>query len=247
MYKVLVVEDEDLIRRGIIMTVDWSSIDCVVVGEATNGSEGIAAVEKFSPDIIITDLNMPGMDGIEMLTSLRKSGCNSYVIILTAYDSFKYAQSALRLGAVDFILKPFHDGELESAILAIHEKERKEEDSERLSMNVKKGDKSRYVAAALEYIDKHYGDESLSLAAVSEAIGISEGHLSHVFKKETDYTPNAYITRYRMQKAMVMLSDCSVKVYEVAEKVGYKDIAYFSSTFKKVVGVTPSEYQIGKH
>lgn len=247
MYKVLVVEDEDLIRKGIILTVDWNSIGCVVVGEAANGEAGIAAVEKFSPDIIITDLNMPGMDGIEMLTKLREGGCNAFVIVLTAYDSFKYAQSALRLGAVDFILKPFHDGELENAILSIQEKNRKDDDPASAVFSVKKGDKSRYVMAAMEYIDKHYGDENLSIAVVGEAIGISEGHLSHIFKKETDYTPNAYITRFRMHKAMQMLSDVAVKVYEVAERVGYKDIAYFSSTFKKVVGVTPSEYQSGKY
>ena len=64
-----------------------------------------------------------------------------------------------------------------------------------------------------------------------------------MFKKETDYTVMAYITRYRMRAAIKMLSDCKNRVYEVAEAVGYKDIAYFSSTFKKIVGISPSEYQ----
>ena len=110
MLKVLVVEDEELIRKGIVLAVDWAALDCVVVGEASN------AVERLSPSLIITDLKMPRMDGIEMLRRLREAGNPVYVIILTAYDSFTYAQSALRLGAVDFLLKPFHDGELEQAV-----------------------------------------------------------------------------------------------------------------------------------
>ena len=117
MLKVLVVEDEELIRKGIVLAVDWASLDCVVVGEASNGEEALAAVERLSPSLIITDLKMPRMDGIEMLRRLREQGNRVYVIILTAYDSFTYAQSALRLGAVDFLLKPFHDGDLEQAVL----------------------------------------------------------------------------------------------------------------------------------
>ena len=107
MLKVLVVEDEELIRKGIVLAVDWAALDCVVVGEASNGEEALDAVERLSPSLIITDLKMPRMDGIEMLRRLREAGNPVYVIILTAYDSFTYAQSALRLGAVDFLLKPF--------------------------------------------------------------------------------------------------------------------------------------------
>ena len=116
MLKVLVVEDEELIRKGIVLAVDWAALDCVVVGEASNGEEALEAVERYHPTLIITDLKMPRMDGIEMLRRLREMGNSAFVIILTAYDSFSNAQSALRLGAVDFLLKPFHDGELEEAV-----------------------------------------------------------------------------------------------------------------------------------
>ena len=122
MLKVLVVEDEELIRRGIVLAVDWAALDCVVVGEAANGEEGLEAVERLAPSLIITDLKMPRMDGIEMLRQLRERGSRAYVIILTAYDSFEYAQSALRLGAVDFLLKPFHDGDLENAVLNVQKR-----------------------------------------------------------------------------------------------------------------------------
>lgn len=242
--KVLVVEDEEMIRKGIVLAVDWAALDCVVVGEASNGEEGLLAAERYAPTLIITDLKMPKMDGIEMLRRLREEGNNAFVIILTAYDSFTYAQSALRLGAVDFLLKPFHDGELEQAVQALRRRmEPSQEERAPAIPGLKKGDKSKYVLQAMGYIGEHYGDPNITVAEIAQSIGISEGHLSHTFKKETDYTLLNYLTRYRIHKAMELLRDCRVKVYEVAQQVGYKDITYFSATFKKVVGISPSEYQ----
>ena len=245
MLKVLVVEDEELIRKGIVLAIDWAALDCVVVGEAANGVEALEAVERLEPSLIITDLKMPQMDGLEMLRRLRERGNNVYTIILTAYDSFEYAQTALRLGAVDFLLKPFRDGELEEAVLALKKKIGDGEGAQEAPMlyQLKKGDKSKYVLEAMDYIGAHYSEPGIGVAAIAEHLGISEGHLSHLFKKETDYTLLNYLTRYRMHQAMEQLRDCRVKIYEVAEAVGYRDVTHFSATFKKLVGVSPSEYQ----
>lgn len=245
MLKVLIVEDEEMIRKGIVLTVDWSSLGCVVVAEASNGEEGLEAVRRYNPTLIITDIKMPKMDGIEMMRQLRQAGNNAYVIILTAYDTFTYAQNAIRLGAADYILKPFHDGDLEKAIRSIQARYlTSEKPAPALSdPGLKKGGKSKYVQSAISYIETHYADPTLSISAIADTLNISEGHLSHTFKKETDSTLLAYLTRFRIHKAMELLQDCRVKVYEVAEQVGYRDIAYFSSTFKKMVGVSPSEYQ----
>lgn len=247
MLKVLVVEDEEMIRKGIVLAVDWAALDCVVVGEAANGEEALSAVERYAPSLIITDLKMPKMDGIEMLRQLRERGNQAYVIILTAYDSFAYAQSALRLGAVDFLLKPFHDGELEQAVQTLRRRMEALEGGAGTSLppipGLKKGDKSKYVLQAMDYIGKHYSDPNITVGEIAQHLGLSEGHLSHTFKKETDYTLLNYLTRYRIHKGMELLRDCRLKVYEVAERVGYKDITYFSTTFKKLVGISPSEYQ----
>lgn len=249
MLKVLVVEDEEMIRKGIVLAVDWAALDCVVVGEASNGAQALEAVERYDPSLIITDLKMPVMDGLEMLRQLRERGNNAFVIILTAYDSFSYAQTALRLGAVDFLLKPFHDGELEQAVTRLKQRmDRAGQGGEKgpapLPLpELKKGDKSKYVLEAMAYIGEHYHEPNIGVAAIAQHLGISEGHLSHTFKKETDYTLLNYLTRYRVHRAMELLRDCRLKVYEVAEQVGYRDIAYFSATFKKLVGMSPSEYQ----
>ena len=244
MLKVLIVEDEEMIRKGIVLTVDWAALDCMVVGEATNGIQGLEAARRLEPSLIITDLKMPQMDGIEMLKALRAQGCTAYVIILTAYDNFSYVQSALRLGAVDYLLKPFHDGDLENAITRVQQR-MKPEAAEAAPLGiVRKGDKSKYVQEAMDYISAHYNDPDISVGTVAQSLNISEGYLSHTFKKETDYTLLNYLTRYRIHKAMELLKDCRVKVYEVAEQVGYRDIAYFSATFKKYAGISPSEYQL---
>ena len=96
MLKVLIVDDEAVVRRGIVLGMDWASMDCVVVGEAANGEEGLAAAERYNPSLIITDVRMPRMDGIEMMRRLRERDCTAHFIVLTAYDEFDYARSALR-------------------------------------------------------------------------------------------------------------------------------------------------------
>lgn len=243
MIKVLVVDDEVFVRRGIVLETDWADMDCMVVGEADNGLSGVAAAKRYEPDLIISDIRMPQMDGIEMLRHLREEGSRVHVVFLTAYSDFSYAQSAIKLSASDYLLKPFEDGELERAIGRIREQIAREREEGLPPLIRKGGDKSRYIVEAISYISRHYGDDDISIGAIAESIGISEGHLSHLFKKETEYTVMAYITRCRMNAAAKLLSDCRYKVYEVAEKVGYRDITYFSSAFKKMVGVSPSEYQ----
>ena len=95
----------------------------------------------------------------------------------------------------------------------------------------------------MDYIGKSCKDPGLSVGQVAAGLGLSEGHLSHLFKKETGLTVGSYLTRCRMQKAMALLKEGKLRVYEVAEAVGYKDITYFSGTFKKLTGMSPSEYQ----
>lgn len=247
MYKVVVVEDETMARKGIILTIDWSALGCVVVGEAANGEEGAALVARLAPDIVVTDVKMPRMDGVEMIAKLRGEGCAAKFIILTAYSDFKYAQSALRLGVSDYLLKPLKDGELEEAVRHIQGQEQDREaqakaDAPVLRLNPVKNTKNKYVEQAVQLIREHYR-EDINISTVAGELEISEGYLSRVFKKETDYTFTSYLTLYRMKIAMNLLKDCRVKVYEVAEQVGYSDTAYFSAQFKKVTGISPSEYQ----
>lgn len=98
--------------------------------------------------------------------------------------------------------------------------------------------------AAVDYISAHYGDPELCVAEIAEHLGISEGHLSHTFKRETDYTVAAYITRVRMRTAMKLLNDCRNKVYEVAEQVGYRDVAHFPAALRGLLVLLPPNTRI---
>lgn len=240
MMKVVVVEDEALVRRGIVLTVDWAGVDCAVVGEAADGMEGLEVIRESQPDLIITDIKMPRLDGLEMVRRLREEGNRAYVILLTAYSDFSYAQAAVKLGAVDYLLKPFQDGALEEAITRLRDRVSPAPDGR---PDIGEEGKSKYVMEALRYIAGHYNDPDMGVSSVARDLGISEGHLSHVFKKETSRTLGSYLTDYRIRKAMELLRDCRSKVYEVAGAVGYRDITYFSATFKRVAGMSPSEYQ----
>lgn len=243
MHKVVIVEDEELVRRGIVTAVNWASADCEVVGEAASGAEGIDVIRSSHPDIVVTDIRMPGMDGLEMIRRLREEGCEAKFILLTAYSDFSYAQKAVKLGAVDYLLKPFHDGELEAAAARIADRGRSRAQSPLTGIA---DSKNRYVSEAAQFMSTHLNDPDMSVGAVARQLGLSEGHLSHLFKKETGMTVSSYLTACRMEKARELLSDCRSRVYEVAERVGYRDIAHFSSSFKKSVGVSPSEYQNGR-
>ncbi|MCR5768653.1 MAG: response regulator [Lachnospiraceae bacterium] len=248
MIRVMVADDENLVRKGIINGTDWQLIGCEVVAEAANGEEGLAKALEFKPDLIVSDIRMPKMDGLEMVEKILEKLPKIKVVFLTAYGDFSYAQQAIRLGACDYILKPFEDGELEAAIqrliqqnlLSSHKSVRAED---LIPLKGCNDIENKYIQGAIEYIEKHYSEPGISIGEIADALALSEGYLSRLFKSETDYSINTYITRYRIRAAANLLNDVQNKVYEVAELVGYQDITYFSTTFKKLTGVAPSQYQ----
>ena len=204
--------------------------------------------KELKPDVVISDIKMPKMTGIEMSEILLEKYPDMKVIFLTAYDEFEYARAAIRIGASDYLLKPFDDGSLEGAIqrlLHLHPNSVNSSKAEEqlIPLTSKSDVENKYIKEAIDYIEKNYSDSDFSIISMAEAIGVSEGHLSRLFKAETGLSINNYLTRLRIRKAMDYLKDIKVKVYEVADKVGYQDIAYFSNTFKKLVGKSPSDYQ----
>lgn len=249
MTSVLIVDDEKYVRMGIRSETDWALIGCEVVGEASNGVEALEIAESVRPDLVISDIRMPKMDGIELAEKLIEKYPGTKVIFLTAYNEFEYARKAVRIGVSDYLLKPFRDGELEGAIqrlLHLHpnafaQNSRLEE--ELIPLKKKEEVENRYIQSAIAFIEEHYNDPGFSVGSLAESMAVSEGHISRLFKSETGLSINNYLTRYRVRRAMDFLKDINVKVYEVADKVGYQDIAYFSNTFKKLAGRTPSEYQ----
>lgn len=248
MIRVLVVGEEKLNRRGITLGTDWASLGCMVVGEAGNGIEAIEQVKKSSPDLIITSVKMRKMNGIEMLYQLRKNNNDVAVIILTSCNDFYCCQQAIKLEASDYILKPLKTDELEKSVLRIKEKilskKAKPIVVRKMSNSITLNTRNKYVNKSISYIQENYSDHNINAKAISKSLGISSGHLSRLFKQETGCTVLSYITQCRMHQSIELLTDRRCyKVYEVADLIGYKDATYFSSIFKDIIGVTPSEYQ----
>lgn len=256
MIKVVVVDDEILLRKGLISTTPWSSLDCEVVGEASDADEGEEVIKNLQPDIVIMDIKMPGRTGLELIKSLKsEAGCE--FIILSGYGEFSYAQKAIDLGVNSYLLKPVGDEELLEAIRktvalvkekAFYKKVKLEYDKQRPVENMftaagEGGNSEKYLQKALQYIKEHCGQADLVIKDVADHLQISSSYLWKLFGKKTTYSFNEYLTLCRIKKAITLLSDEHMKVYEIAEACGYKDIHYFSSVFKKIIGMTPTEYR----
>ncbi len=255
MYKVILVEDETLLRRGLLMTTPWQQLDMEVVGEAATGAEGLALIERVAPDIVMTDIKMPGMDGLSMIRAAGPEGAGAY-IVLTGFGEFQLAREALQLGVCDYLLKPVDDEELVAALRRaaqradrrkLHEQmvEQAGTRLEEFELRAQHMGGDQYVEAAVRIIHEQYA-MPLTLREVAQTLHVSESHLSHLFQKHTAFSFVEFLTFYRVKRAIALLQDPSIRVYEVADLVGYRDFRYFSQTFKKIVGVTPSEYREGK-
>lgn len=255
MYKVLLVEDEEMIRKGLRYTFNWLEQDCVIIAEACNGQEALPIIAELNPDIVITDVNMPIMDGITMIERCIESVTCSF-IILSGYDEFHMAKKAIHLGVTEYLLKPLEHDQLIAALERAKEQvelkrtydliKNKPEDEplEVLGAGFMQGmtRTSRYVGQMLRYIEEHY-PEKISMQDLVDLIGISGTYLNQKFKAETTFTFNDFLNRYRIQKAIDRLKDSDSKVYMIASDVGFKDYKYFINIFKKYAGCTPSQFQ----
>ena len=249
MLRVVLADDEKKVLLLMCKLIDWESLGFEIVGMASDGMHALEMIRDKQPHLLVTDIRMPGFDGIDLIRQAKQIQPGLHFIVVSGYAQFEYAQNALKYGVEGYLLKPLKDGELELVVRriqgqeeALESKAAKEQDMPVFRLNPVKNTKNKYVEQAVQLIREHFR-EDINISTVAGELEISEGYLSRVFKKETDYTFTSYLTRYRMKKAMSLLKDCRVKVYEVAEQVGYSDTAYFSAQFKKLIGISPSEYQ----
>ena len=256
MYKVLLVEDEDIIRKGLRYMVDWMSAGCLVVGEAVDGEDGLSKIRELKPDIVITDIRMPFMDGLEML---EKSilAYKYEAIIVTGYGEFDYAKKAISLGVEEYLLKPINFEELYRVLEALTSKlntRKAVKDLEETIENINLyrnildvnhlalvENSSDSVSLMVEYIKKNYS-KKISINDLEDRLGLSKVSLNNKFKKATNYTFTDFLNRYRILKSIELLKNGDYMVYEIAEEVGFLDYKYFSQVFKKYVGFSPTEF-----
>lgn len=242
MYRVVLVDDERLIVEGLTRVVKWNELGCEVVGSASDGREGLALIQREKPDIVLTDIRMPNMDGLTMLAALRSEFPHMQVTVLTAYRDFDYAQRAINLGVCRYLLKPSRMDELMEAIRTMTGRLNQQPPEEE-EPSAEAGEAGSFIVrAALEYMQQHC-TERISLADVADHVYVSHWHLSKLINRHAGQSFFDLIGSMRIEKAKVLLADPAMRVHAVAEQVGYNDVAHFSKSFKKIVGKTPGEYR----
>jgi two-component system, response regulator YesN len=250
MLTLVIVEDERIIRQGLIYTIDWTSLGITIVGEASNGEEGLKRIKEVKPDIVLTDIKMPVMDGIQMLEEAADfHECEK--LILTSYSDFSYAQKGIRLGVYDYILKPVDDRILHETFQKLTKKmidqQKDKQKTQTISYYQELLDKdlshhsNHYVTQCVSFIKEHY-QEKLSNEDISESLSVSTSYLSRVFKKETNLTIMDYLNRYRIMKAISLLQTENYRIYEIANDVGFSDYKHFSTVFKKYFSTSPGDF-----
>ena len=251
MYRVLIVEDEQIIRKGLIYGFNYEAADCVVVGEASNGQEGIDKIKELNPDIVITDINMPIKDAFDLLEETLDY--TYAAIIISGYSEFSNAQKAIKYGVSEFIVKPIDMEQFSEALerakqqcqmkQTYHMEKEKKQDLANVQLIEKEFNsvQSDLINQMIQYVHDHYAQRFV-FQDVADEVGYSSTLLHNQFKKYTQLTFNDYVNRYRIQQAIELLKTKELKLYEIAEACGFSDYKYFNKVFKKYLNMSASEF-----
>ena len=243
MYRVVLVDDERIIVEGLSRVVPWEKLGCEVCGTAANGQEGLALIRAVRPDILMTDIRMPNMDGLRMVAALRSEFPRLQITVLTAFREFEYAQTALNLGVCRYLLKPSRMDELNEAIRTMVARLDALPPEEAPAGEESGGAAGNFIVRqTLDYMREHCA-EHLSLADVADHVYVSQWHLSKLINKHVGQSFFDILGGMRVERAKALLADHSLRIYAIAEQVGYSDVAHFSKSFKRFAGMTPGEYR----
>ena len=237
--KVLLVDDEIIIREGFKRLFDWDSHGCEVVGEASDGMEALGQIDTLLPDIVIMDINIPIMNGLKVIEMSRAKHPDIAYVIVSGYDNFAYCRQALRLQITDYILKPVNYEEFGSCIdnlkISIYRnKENAETDCEKTE--------ERVISSITRYMQEHISEE-ISLSVLADEFHLNSQYISQLFKNEIGVGFLTYLTNIRIEKAKKLLLSTSLSVTEIAVNTGYSDYRVFTKVFKKTEGITPSQFR----
>ena len=251
MHKILVADDEPIELAVVEKIISENLSDKVKIFLADNGRTAVDIYEKENCDIALLDIAMPGMTGLEAAEAIRDKHPGHMIIFLTAFDEFDYAKKAISVKALDYLLKPVDEKEL---ILVLEEAftqldiDRREsvienrtfDNSELPDMKI-----SAIRKRISEYLENRYMDD-ISLSDIAGELKYSDAYFSKVFKKCFNKGFIVYLTELRIEKSKILLEDIFVNIKDISAKVGFRDSNYYTKVFKRMEGMTPSEYRILK-
>lgn len=258
MYRIVIADDESMIRQG-LLSLDWKANGMEIVGVAKNGIEAEEMIDSQVFDILLTDIKMPGMGGLELAEHLRQANPKAKVILLSGYSEFSYAQKAISLGVYGYILKPSTPKEIieyvKSACQEIVKEQKKEKDIHTMKSKlesyeevigakqaVEEEKQETDIQDILQYIYSHY-EENLTLSALAGQFYFSTVYMSCYIKRYTGHTFLEILTSVRMYHAAKLLKETKLKNREIGMRIGIPDERYFGQVFKKTYNITPYEYR----
>ena len=254
MYRVLLVEDEEIIRKGIRYSVPWEEYGCTVIGEAENGEIGEEKIAELRPDIVITDITMPMKSGLEMIADTHDQ--YKYIaIILTGYSEFEYAQQAIHNGVAAYVLKPLDmeemRGVLEKAVQLAKDNQylqKGEDEAEAVRSRTvldplsEEGVTDPLVLRMVAYLKENFKTK-ITLSDLQEKFHYSERYINQKFQKELGTTVIDYLNRFRLQKSLELIRKGEIPVSQIGWECGIGEYKYFNHVFKKYMGCSVREYQ----
>lgn len=242
--KLLILDDDIQIREGIKNGVDWENLGFDEVQSAGDGIAGLVAAREMAPDIVLSDVRMPGMDGLEFLRAVKELFPRVKVILVSGYDDFEYLQKAIRYGADAYELKPVKIQNLLRLVEELKEKASAEKALPVPEIPEKKYSPfaDRRINRAVEYVHTHLGAD-LSIRVLGQELRMSPNYFCSLFRKKAGLTFNSFVNKTRLEASVYLLEHTDQRISEIADNMGFRDSVYFTQVFKKVYGCSPSEYR----
>ncbi|TXK84399.1 response regulator [Paenibacillus sp. N3.4] len=239
---IVVADDEGIIREGIRSVANQAGLG-FSVWEATNGLEALHLIQKFQADIVLTDIRMPEMDGLELLRNLKENGLHVVSIIIADYEDFSMVRQAIKFGVAEYLLKPASVSEILEALQKAAQQvlQMKSKKGTPLSVVPDNRSNEKPITVALKYIDANIR-RRLTLTEVSKQANVSPTYLAALFKQKLGRTFLEYLISRKLEIACVLLQR-GYQCQEVADYIGYDNPKYFGQTFKRILGETPTEYR----
>ena len=237
--KVMLVEDEAVVLEGYKKLFDWEGQGCAVVCEAGDGISAVNLAGRYQPDIILMDINIPLLSGLEAMETIRKGLPDTAFIIISGYNDFEYAQKALRMQAADYMLKPVKFDELAGVVDRI----RRDMLRRRNAGLRREGEaEGKRIYKIISYLHEHI-EESISLKKLSEEFFLHPAYISQLFKQETGMNYHDYLVRLRLDMAKKKLSTSDLSITQIAALTGFQNYRSFSLAFKRFEKTTPSMFK----
>jgi two-component system response regulator YesN len=237
--KVMLVDDEPIVLEGYRKLFNWEKHGYQVICEAGDGLTAVSLAAQHQPDIIIMDINIPLLSGLDAMNAIRQKLIDVVFIIISGYDNFEYAQKAIRLGVVEYMLKPVKFDTLEEKLDLIRQGLIKKRS---FGTEPGKPNNNKRIHRIISYLHGHI-TETISLKKLADEFFLHPAYISQLFKQETGLNYHEYLMRLRVDSAKRLLSASDLSISRIAEMAGFQDYRSFSLMFKRLAKMTPSKYR----